>query len=483
MLRSSRTVVGRLVAASRQFAVLVLAGSTLLSCGDGGSSHDPADPIDPTWSPSVTFASIEKPNARGYLDRRGLIHAHSYYSHDACDNEPVKNGMRDEVCFDDFRRGMCQTKHDFIMLTDHPSDFHLAEFPDSLLYRADRGDELVMRNGRPVASRAGCDDGHTTMILAGSESSVVMPVGLEQHVSDTAAGRDAVYGSQSSDAADTMRANGAVILVAHTEGWTAQQLIDRNIDGFEMYNIHANLMLPQATGTAIRLLFRLGQNDPALAHPDLALLYLIAEDPRYLTTWGQVLSSGKKIVTTQGTDCHRNSFPVPMQDGERVDSYRRLMLWFSNHILVRPRADGEWDDQELKAALKAGRLYGAFETFGYPKGFDFHAEAGSRVAEMGDDIDLAANPTLKVGMPVVRGLDPSKEPPLLEARILRATSAGFDEVASGDGDIAYTPTITGAYRAEIRIVPTHLREFLNGDADTLLAHDYPWIYSNAIYVR
>src|SRR5205085_12398135 len=128
--------------------------------------------------------------------------------------------------------------------------------------------------------------------------------------------RDAVYGSDSSEAAQTLRQNGAVVLVSHPEGWTPEQLIERDIDGFEMYNIHANLLIPKASGTALRILFRLAQNDPGIAHPDLTLLYLISEDPRYLTRWGTVLASGKKIVTTQGTDCHRNTFTQLMQDGE-----------------------------------------------------------------------------------------------------------------------------------------------------------------------
>lgn len=456
----------------------------ILSAVSYGLAGCPPDgETDPVWYPSLTMPSIPGANSRGLIDRRGLIHAHSYYSHDACDNMPVKDGVRDEVCFGDFRRGVCQTQHDYVMLTDHPAEFHLAEFPDALLYRQDRGDRLVEREGKPVASWAACDGTPKTLIMAGSESNRVMPVGLERHVSDTIEGRDAIYGSDTPEAASVMRNNGAVVLIAHPEGYTVQELIDRDVDGFEMFNIHANLLLPQATGTALRLLFRLDRKDPALAHPDLALLYLISEDPRYLERWGGVLASGKKLVTTQGTDCHRNTFPAPMQDGERVDSYRRLMLWFSNHLLITPEADGSWDDRHLKAALKAGRLYGAFEMLGYPKGFDYHATAGGQTAEMGDEVGLDAAPVLSVTSPSVRGLDRSKEAPQLRTRILRAVEGGFEEVASGPGDLQFTPTVAGAYRAEVRMVPYHLRDYMSTDATQLLSRDYVWIYSNAIYVR
>ena len=33
-----------------------------------------------------------------------------------------------------------------------------------------------------------------------------------------------------------------MILVAHTEDWTVDQLVNLPLDGFEMYNIHANLL-------------------------------------------------------------------------------------------------------------------------------------------------------------------------------------------------------------------------------------------------
>ena len=65
-------------------------------------------------------------------------------------------------------------------------------------------------------------------------------------------------------------------------------------------------------------------NDPGLMQSDLILLGVMSEDPRYLKRWGSVLASGAKRVTTMATDCHRNTFKQLMQDGERVDSYRRI---------------------------------------------------------------------------------------------------------------------------------------------------------------
>ena len=465
-------------------ALPLLCGLAVLAgCSDDHGARG-SEPVDTTpWAPGVVFRTPDDRTPGGFLDRRGLIHMHSVYSHDACDDMPVKDGVRDPVCFDDFRRGMCQTRHDFIALTDHPSDFSRTEYPDALLYRPDLGDELVAGTTGARASWAMCPDGERTLILAGTESAEVMAIGLERHVADTVEGRNAVYGSASDDAAATLRDNGAVVQVAHTENWTPDQLRERDLNGFEMYNLHANFLLPSALGKALQLIVRVGQGDPGLPHPDLLLLSIITEDPAYLTRWGSTLATGVRRVTTLGTDAHRNTLPILLEDGERVDSYRRLMLWFSNHLLIEPERDGSWDDRHVKEALRQGRLYGAFEVLGYPVGFDFHAKVARKMRAMGSEVALGDDPVLEVSAPSVQNLAVDREPPLVTVRLLRAIEGGFEEVASGPGDLSFSPNLPGAYRAEVRILPLHLREEMGADGNDLLSHDYVWIYSNPIYVR
>jgi hypothetical protein len=452
---------------------LVLVASALASCRSEGRAA--AEP----WKVGVLYASPAAPNARGLVDRRGLIHAHSVYSHDACDNQPVKNGVRDPVCFDDFRDGLCRAMHDFVFLTDHDDAFSQAEFPEVLLHRPERGDTLVERSGAPVASRLACPDGRRVLTLAGTESET-MAVGLEAHVAP-AGERSAVYNDVSAPAVEAMKAKGAVSLLQHTERWTPEEIAALPVDGFEMFNLHA-LTLREAV-RASDLLNRVILKDEGLPAPDLALLGFLSEDPRYLATWGTVLARGARRVTTLGTDCHRNTFPPLMADGERVDSYRRMMSWFSNHLLVRPKADGSFDDRDLKDALREGRLYGAFELVGTPTGFDAHAETGSAIAELGAELRLSDAPVLVASMPAVKNLDPKRERPGLTLRLLKAREGGWDEVVESDRDIRYTPTSPGAYRFEVRMVPNHLRAELNDDAGALLARDLVWIYANPFYVR
>jgi hypothetical protein len=415
------------------------------------------------------------PNPRGFLDRRGLVHAHSVYSHDACDGMPMDaEGNIDMVCYEDLRRDMCKTQHDFMALTDHREFFSGTPFPDNMLFDEARGDVLIDRADGPSANWAGCDDGHTIMVLAGCEAGT-MPVGLESHVPGTGD----VYGEATADAIELERSHGAVNLVAHTEDWTVEQLEMLPLDGFEMYNLHANVLTNVAAVAS--LLTMVHDEDPGLPHPDLAIFPLWQENPVYQETWGTVLSHGLRRITTMGTDSHRNSFPQLLADGERIDSFRRMQIWFSNHVLIQPDADGAWDDRALKDAMRAGRIYGVFEYMGYAQGFDARIEAGDAIVEIGGEASLADAPEIVAIAPTVQELDPAATPPVITLHVLRAIEGGFEEVATDDTELHYMPDAEGAYRVEVRITPRHLAEFLGSfvdDAETPRA----WIYANPFYV-
>lgn len=254
------------------------------------------------------------------------------------------------------------------------------------------------------------------------------------------------------------------------------------LDGFEMFNLHRN-SLKNAGIAAELILNKVDKGDfDGLPEPDAFFTAFVLDDDVYAATWGTALARGVKRVTTMGTDCHRNTFPQLLQDGERVDSYRRMMIGFSNHLLVTPKADGSWDDRDLKDALRARRLYGSFDFLGTPDGFDFTATAGGAVHEMGDEVPLAGGVTLQVTTPKVRDLDPAADPPAIRTLLLKAREGGWDEVAqTTEATLAFTVTEPGAYRAEVRMTPKHLRPFIGRRADFIKA-ERPWVYANAIYV-
>jgi hypothetical protein len=222
-------------------------------------------------------------------------------------------------------------------------------------------------------------------------------------------------------------------------------------------------------------------DDPGVPHPDLAIFPIWSEDPRYLERWGSVLAHGVRRVTTFGTDSHRNTLPQELADGERVDSFRRMLLWFSNHVLVQPGEGGTWDDVAVKDALRAGRLYGVFEYMGYAQGFDAYVEAGGETFEIGAEVSFADAPEIVAVAPVVQELDPAVDAPEITVHVLRAIEDGFEEVAQGTDMLQYVPDGPGAYRVEVRIVPHHLATYLGAYADDA-ASPRVWIYANPFYV-
>jgi hypothetical protein len=422
------------------------------------------------WAPGVVFPSLPDPNPRGLYDVRGLIHTHSPYSHDACDGMPRdENDVIDAVCMQDLRRGMCQTRHDFIMLSDHRDSFERTEFPEVLLFDPARGDALVQHDGMPTASWAGCPAVSPVLVMAGCESGM-MPVGLEAHVPGMP------YGNADAATAELYRDHGGLTLLAHTEDWTASQIVDIGVDGFEMYNLHANLLTNLAPAAV--LIEQLQNGGAGLPHPDLVIVPLWKEDERYLETWGTVLSMGLQPVTTLGSDAHRNTLPQELPDGERIDSFRRMMMWFSNHVLVESES---WDDRAIKAGLRQGRLYGAFEYMGYPEGFDAYAEGAAGTVEIGGQVSLGDGPEIHAVAPVVHRLDPAVPAPEITLHLLRAIDGGFEEVASGDATLDYMPDEAGAYRIEVRITPHHLEPYLGDYADQA-STPRVWIYANPLYV-
>lgn len=435
-------------------------------------------PPPPKWSPGLVYRTERGVNARGFLDRKGLVHAHSIYSHDACDGKPHDDaGVYNQVCLADFRRDICTAKHDFVFLSDHGDSFRDNPFPDVLLYRPALGDSLVAHGSGPTANQLACPGTDPVLIMAGTETAT-MPVGLERHLDNRA-----LYSSMEDSAINAAKDAGAVALVAHTEDWTPEQLISMPLDGFEMYNLHRNSL--QNIGIAAELVFgkvEMGDFD-GLPHPDAFFTAFTLDDATYFSTWGTVFARGTKRVTTMGTDCHRNSFPQKLQDGERIDSYRRMMIMFGNHLLVRPNADGSFDDRSLKEALRARRLYGTFDFLGSPEGFDFFASEGTVTKEMGDTTSLAAGTVLEVKTPRVRDLDPAAPAPTITTKLFRAKEGGWDEVASTtEPTLRFTPSQPGAYRAEVRIVPTHLRPFI-GKRNDFIRADRPWVMANAIWVE
>jgi hypothetical protein len=476
-------------------------GLLLAGCTGGTGAPDAASELDagtdaaivrPDAGP-VPLWPADLPDTASLGDRRGrhfartIVHLHSPLSHDACDGMGFADGrLQVPSCLADFRRAACTLRMDALMVTDHATHLSEVAFEDALWIDASMGDEPVMdASGAVIASRMACPDGRHVLVTVGSENEL-MPVGLLHHpsaVTDPAMLAD-VYHQDGAAAAATFRAAGALVFYAHTESKSLMQIRATQPDGIEIYNTHANIdphIRPDWLGLGsldfAPMLLRFTDARNRLA-PDLAVLSFLSEARPDLVTWDTLLAEGMHLTGTGGCDAHQNSFPQMMPDGERGDSYRRMMHWHTLHALVDTT-----DRAGVMDALDRGRLYLTFEVFGTPMDFDFRAEssAAGTIAEMGDTIAVGA--TLHVVRPSLPAGFPSDPAPTITLRIVRAAAGGGVEVASGSSaELVFTTTEAGVYRAEVHMVPEHARPYLGAYADDLI-QEVPWVYANPIYVE
>ena len=461
-----------------------LATLLILSVACGGDD----DPAPPEWQSELPSAATSMEVRRGLSPARGIIHFHSPYSHDACDGEPREDetGPIDEDCLATMRAGLCKNRMDFGVLTEH--DDSMADEDFTTLFSLRGADTLILDgDDNPIASRLVCDDGHELVLYTGGENDL-MPIMIDRHPEGTIEERHAYYNADDAAAMAAFREHGGLAFIPHTEQRPIELLRELDPDGIEIYQLHSNIdpgirvdHLGLSPDGAIRAVAEYADTNPGGPEPDLALISFLEPADNALEKWDQLLGDGRRVVGSGATDAHQNAFPILMSDGERGDSYRRMMRWFSNVVLVADTTDAI----AIKAAVASGRMFVAFEVFGTPAGFDAVATgAVSSPVELGGEVAVADGATLEVTLPTVYALDASLPLPEISGRILHIdSSGGRNEVASGAG-----PTLSasldqiGAYRVEVTIIPHHLGPYLGrlGPADADRVH--PWIYANPIYV-
>lgn len=455
----------------------------LVGCGDTkarDTSHILEDRSDAHDWTAGGVPSEAIPEVRDQQSRRAIVHLHSPWSHDACDGEPLVDGVPDADCLADLRRGLCDAEIDVAWLTDHPS--HAADQDYEQRMHITEDDEVVMVDGREAAVRWRCADGTSVLIRPGYEDEL-MPIGMTKEMHSDPEIRSVLANSDSADAIQAMLGTGALVAVAHTEGrdpeWLARVVAD-GVGAIELFNLHSAFDpsirqddlgldgLGWAQGLAPFLDATSG------VEPDLLVLNVLAEQGPSLERWDTLLAAGHAVVATVGTDAHQNVLPGILPDGERGDSYRRMLRWLSQHIRVGPGLDAD-DPGVLQSALAAGHFFVVFEVLGTPAAFDLYLDTDSgRRIEMGGEGTAG---TLHVDCPrLATGSPRSERVPEISVTIFKNGA----EWAQGCGDF---PTDgAGAYRVRADIVPHHLDRFLGADAESFM-HPWPWVYSQAIRVQ
>lgn len=494
--------------------------TTSTTTGDATGSSTTGDPVDPPAP---------------WVERRGALHFHSPYSHDACDGAGLMNGAPNPGCLADLRADVCAVGHDFTLVTDHPSYMQDYPFEQVLLYDEGAGDTLVDEGGAQY-NRLRCADDRRVVLAAGYESTHTLPLGLHHHVDPGlyAELTDAVPLADAKLLVDGLKAGGAVVAIAHSEedDLSAQRIVDVELDAMEWYNPHGNFKTalggdniagdPAQVLDLLQGLLPFMAGSDSGAHPDLVYLRLLPSWPvAGFEKWREVQRQ-RAVTGILGSDVHQNVAVDPicdnpdpllqaacvaaaaavlpealaglvsggtltMSDGDRLDSYGRILRWLENRVLTPP---GELTLAQLQDSLRAGRSYGLFSVFGAPGGLRFagHGE-GDALLWIGDAATGPVTLELRVPFrPVALGgaaFSPAEaDTAEVRAEVWHTDADGSVKVIEGTqlGEkIELVAAEPGAYHVEIWIRPHHLEAAL-GSEKALADAEYLWLITNPIRV-
>ena len=413
---------------------------------------------------------------------RAVLHVHSILSHDACDGAPVdEDGRPNEPCLARFRRAVCSARLGAVFLTEHDRRLvTVVALPGALLLRD--GDWPIRVDDEVRASMIRCAGGRRGALLFPGAENQLMPVAFDSLPSGTQEEKRAFYDADTAGSAAVFRRYGAIVLMPHPEDEPLTTIAGLDPDGIEIYNPHANFAFKHRAHQGLSRFGAVWSILPfylrtTRAHPDLALLPMFRANHAAIDRWDALLSSGRDVFGFGASDAHENSLRWKLADGDRGDSYERMLPWVTNILLVRGATS---DAATVKEALRVGRFYVALEAWGTPAGFDFRLEGPDGITEMGSAAPLASGQRLIVELPYVAGRADDQPLPAVRARLYRIETGGRRRIVSESGERIEVPVAEpGAYRVEVGIVPRHLEPWLGG-ADYL--REVPWIYSNPIRV-
>lgn len=431
-------------------------------------------------------ASSELGSPRGFRIARTAIHVHSPFSWDACDKNGFPGGSINTECLSHLRSALCSNRIDFAHMTDHPNNMAKYEFENLLMHQA--SDQWIEESGNKVGNEIACGDGTKVITTVGFEDRLIAAA-MDVHADADIQTRTTLYTEETAASVTTLKTDtDAVVIVPHIESRDMAVVDTLGMDAIEVYNFHANVD-PKIRGRDLGLDYFRGVADLLLylfdpyqkLQPDLAILSFYQWHPKWRSRWNTLISTGHKVAGVASNDSHENVLSYKANDGERIDSHRRILRWFSNHLLVNALTI-----DENKAAIRQGRGWWVFEAAGSPVGMDFYADNGTTTIGVGETGTYAAGTTtLTVKVPHLHPDSPqNRTQPTVTVRVVRVTTGGEDEVIgqATNSDLSVAVTQVGQYRAQVGIDLRHLEGYF--DSEVIDASvELPWIVSNHLYLE
>lgn len=290
--------------------------------------------------PAVGFTPFveRRSELTGLCDWKGVIHCHSYLSHDSEGTVAEITGAADRVGLD------------FLVMTDHQSTASIEHGLRGVIGRT------LYVTGAEVRAKKG--------------SLLMFPL------------RELVERGETPDMIAATHAQGGLAFAGHAELFVEWDLPD--LDGIEIVNLHAAALMASKVKLVLSVLF-------LPVRYTFVLLDLRPDE--VLARWDQELSRRHPFTPIGGNDAHQNiKLLGPL--GGTIGTYEELFKLLTTHVLAP-----DLTEESLVDALRRGRSYVAFDLYRDGTGFEFVAECGDSVAVMGDTVTRAADLRLVVQTP------------------------------------------------------------------------------------
>jgi len=441
---------------------------------------------------------------RGGALARVLLHLHSPFSWDACDQKPELD--RGE-CRQNLLDALCENRIDLAFLTDHPDRMASTPIEDLTLRGPDVDLVSDSNSGLLLGEVSSCRNTHRSWIAPGLEGTV-MGLGMSIHLdSADQTGREELYSQSSAEWAQRLQSEaGALAWMPHPESKSAQFIHDSGVQGLESFNLHA-LLDPEIRHSSLRLapldsLFGvLGfAFDPFFdLNSDSMFLHFLQAPARFIERWNEVIELRNSLGESMNfpawgaSDSHEYLFPQTGSDGRRLDVHARMTRLVVNHVWVTERTPSS-----IRQAIQEGSGWLVFESLGSPVGMDFSLQSTTQGQTYGpgQTLEVPAEQsipglglTLTVTLPRVYRESTQREgraeAPRLRVRVFHLSPGQTTEVVlqeAWDESVSETITLPGTYRAEVSMIPRHLRGVAAPYSERALL-EFPWIQTNRIEVR